>query len=329
MSHNRIVKVIFASLLSAAISNAQEASKVPKGYSLTNGKLYISIPMGESAQPVAARARPLFDMAQPATQCANIPSAVDATATDDHLFSMSVDDAASLKIQVPIVAANGAGSLTQKVFMRQYKRYATCTAPNGDILEYGQALRGTVLYDSAQIQGDVSFPMVVANATVHNQSTEIDFQNTGFTDATVTTPHAAAMASLTNGALTVDNYGIFMGKLIESLSAADTSTNTVTAGQRVGFSPNLTLVGREVEVSPAAASLQDSLAEAFGIYYIAGGYGCLQAQDDYSKTDQHARSVVQNTYMTITKACGAPSAIDKVVAQTMLHGMKVQKPDAE
>lgn len=298
----------------------------PKGYSLRNGKLYVSVPVGESSQPVSTHHASLFDMTLPANQCAALPTTADESNTDDNLYSLSLDDAASLKIQVPIVAGNGTGSVSQKIFMRQFKRFATCTAPNGDVLEYGHALRATVLYDSTQIQGEVSFPMLVANATVHSQSTQIDFQNTGFTDSTVATPRAEAMASLTNGALTIDNYGTFMSKLQAAMSAAETTSNAVTGAQRAGVSTTLTLVGREVQLPTASAQLPDSLAQAFAIGYVAGGYGCLQAQDDFSKTDQHSRDVIKNVYIAITKNCGAPSNIDKVVAQTMLHGMKISKP---
>jgi hypothetical protein len=318
--------LLLACCLTLMVESAAQTSSLPKGYSRRNGKLYVSIPVGESTQPISANRHALFDTTLPTAQCAVIPTVVDANSTDDNLYSMSLDVAASLKIQVPIVGGNGTATVNQRMFMRQYKRFATCTAPNADVLEYGQALRATVLYDNTQVEGDVSFPMLVANATVHGQSTSIDFQNTGFTDNTVATPRAAAMASLTNGALTIDNYGTFMDKLNQAMSAADTSSNVVTAGQRAGMASNLVLVGREVQLDPSAAQLPDSLAQAFAIQYIAGGFGCFEAQDDFSKTDQHSRDVVKDTYVAITKNCGAPSDVDKAVASTMLHGMRISKP---
>lgn len=307
-------------------ATAQHVPPVPQGYQLNNGKLYVSLPMGESTQSATNNAHVLFDATLPQNQCATVPAATDANGTDDNLYSMSLDVAASLKIQVPIVAGTGSAAVNQRVFMRQYKRFATCSAPNGDVLEYGQALRATVLYDNTQVQGEVSFPMLVANATVHSQSTQIEFQNTGFTDGTVSTPRSAAMAALTNGALTIDNYGTFMSKMNEAMSAADTSSNAVTGGVRAGFATQVSLVGREVQLDTSTSQLPDSLAQAFAIYYVAGGYGCEQAQNDFSGTDQHARDVVKNVYLSITRNCGAPSPVDKAVAQTMLHGMKVSRP---
>jgi hypothetical protein len=208
--------------------------------------------------------------------------------------------------------------------MRQFKRYATCTTPSGDVLEYGQAMRATVLYDATNIQANASFPFIVAQATINNQTTQIDVQNTGFTDAKVTGAQASAIGSLTGGALTIDNYGIFMTNLNQALNQANVTTTSITGGNRDGMSSKPQLVGREIQVPDT--DLSDSLAKAFALYYIGGGNGCVQAQDDYNRDDVHSRDVVKNVYISLTKMCGAPSPVDKATAQTMLRGMKISKP---
>lgn len=317
--------VLFCCLAGFSQNTKQTARSVPSGYSFKGGKLYLSIPLSDTKQQhlEGFLAKPLFaDNVN--SNCTNLPTMEDATATDDNFYSMSVNDAASLKIQVPIVSAGVNGTKMSDIFMRQYKRYATCTAPDGTILEYGQAMRAVVRYDNTQVQGNASFPLVVANATISNQTTQIDIQNTGFIDNSVSTARAEAIASLTSGALTIDNYGTFMSKLNTAMSAADTTTNAITAGKRTGVEPKVTLIGREIAID--GTQLPDSLAQAFAINYIAGGYGCMQAQDDYSKTDLHSRSVIQETYQSLTKNCGAPTPIDKLTASTMLHGMTITKP---
>ena len=133
---------------------AAASSSLPKGYVSRDSKLYFSIPLGTST---AASSHALLDVTVPNNQCATIPQATAATMTDDNLFSMSSDVAASLKIQIPIGSGGVSGSSNQSVFMRQFKRYATCTAPNGDVLEYGHALRATVLSDATSIQGNAEF----------------------------------------------------------------------------------------------------------------------------------------------------------------------------
>ena len=322
-----LVLVCWPQLTSAQVQSLPNQSvptaKLPKGYVLRNGKLYFSIP--SNAQPAGhTKNKLLFDVSAAGNQCTAIPKATDATMTDDSLFSMTSDVAASLSITLPFGGGGGNGSSNQSVFMRQFKRYTTCTTPNGDILEYGQAIRASVLYDTTDVKANASFSFIVAQATINNQTTQIEVSNTGFTDAKVTSARATAIASLTGGALTIDNYGIFMTNLNSALSQADQTTVSVTGGARDGMAPALQLVGREILV--VDTDLSDSLAKAFALYYIANGYGCVQAQQDFSKTDTRAQDIVKAVYTSLTKACGAPSAIDKATAQSMLRGMKIGTP---
>ena len=118
-----------------------------------------------------------------------------------------------------------------------------------------------------------------------------------------------------------------MTDLNDAMSQAEPTTDTITSGARDGMSPTLQLVGREIQLPDS--DLSDSLAKAFALGDIAGGYGCDQAQDDFSKTDVHSRDVVKAAYMSLTKACGAPSAVDKATAQAMLRGMKIGRPAQE
>jgi hypothetical protein len=114
-------------------TNTRASSNLPRGYTSRNGNLYLSIPLGTSTASSSVHA--FFDASVPGNQCATIPQATDATMTDDNLYSMSGDVAASLKIQVPIGAGAASGTSNENKLMRQYKRYATCTTPNRDVLE--------------------------------------------------------------------------------------------------------------------------------------------------------------------------------------------------
>jgi hypothetical protein len=64
-----------------APSTAPRNLQLPKGYTSLNGKLYFSVPIGNSKSAPADHL--LFDEALPANQCAAIPQATDATMTDD------------------------------------------------------------------------------------------------------------------------------------------------------------------------------------------------------------------------------------------------------
>jgi hypothetical protein len=271
-----------------------------------------SVPLGKLEMRPAAEGFSLASL----PQCANVPSAADATNFSDHAQYYDRDLAGSLKITF-----FGTGNLdadkSSKVFVREYRKFARCPATDGSgNLLYGVSLRAAVLVDQTDIAAGANFAVAAASATVKQRSVQVAVDGSGFADSGVAVAAASAQ-NITQSGLKVENYGDFN----KAMSAAfDTAVKSAIASmQLVGFEPNVDW-----------ADLVKGVATTFALDRMAQGYGCEDAVEKFNEVFPDKRSseterAIRGTYQAVAKGCDASSPVVKALAESIIGGQRIRR----
>lgn len=243
-------------------------------------------------------------------QCASVPTSI--TSSFNKYYYLSTDVAAQLGVNW-IGTVTATGDAQQVVLIREYRRYAQCPTTDGSgELQYGAAMRATVLVSADSLQAGVNFAVVAASATLKSQSASVLIEDIGFNDPKLDPLSQTAMLDVAGTGLTVSNFGVFNKDLEAAMTEAGSATSTqiVTPYQRLAFFPN---------TDPTQIS--NSVATTFGLSCMAKGWGCVDAQSKFPGRNADSDAAIQQVYTTITSGCSGVNDIQKASAQSLLAGI--------
>jgi hypothetical protein len=259
----------------------------------------------------AAKAGQLSPIAALAVlQCSSIPTS--PTASFNKYYYLTTDVAGQLGINW-IGTVNATAEAQQVVLIREYRRYAQCPTTDGSgQLQYGAALRATVLVSADSLQAGLNFAVVAASATLKNQSASVLIEDIGFNDPKLDPLAQQAMQDVAGTGLTVSNFGVFNKDLEAAIGEAGAAPNTqiITPYQQLAFVPN----GDSTQFS-------NSVATTFGLSCMAKGWGCADAQNQFPGRDANSDAAIQQLYTTLTNSCTGVNGVQQANAQSLLSGV--------
>lgn len=245
-------------------------------------------------------------------QCSAAPAASDATSVIDSYYSLDSDLAGKVGIHF-IGSANASAEAHDVVLVREFRKYASCDANDGSgVVQYGHALRATVLIAATDLSGDLNFAVVAASSTLKNRSARVLIENTGFTDSQVNTSAQEAMSAVASSGLTVVTFSKFSEKLEAAFSAVQNS-KMATPLQKIAFVPK----------SDPTTTLR-SIATTFGLQCLSEARPCAEAMARFPNRGSESDAAIRDIYTTVTNSCATVTDIQKLQAQTMLGGIRVQ-----
>lgn len=264
----------------------------------------IGIPLGKPAADATAFT------ALTATTCAAVPTT--APSSFNQYYYLDTDVASKLGIQW-IGSATGSGELKQVVLVRELRRFGSCDATDGSgVIQYGQALRATVLVTSADLSAGLNFAIVAASATLRKQSASVMIENTGFSNPDVDSSAQKAMQDVAATGLTVVSFAKFSEDIEKAFAAATTSA-LASPYSKLAYVPNVD-----------TASISTSVASTFAVACMAKGWACVDAKRMFPGQNAATDGAIERVYQTLTGACANVSDIQKANAQTLLAGMNIK-----
>jgi hypothetical protein len=266
----------------------------------------IGIPLGRVERADASYAK-LANL-----QCATVPNESQATSTILSYYVLDTDFAAKVGIQF-VGTATGTAELRDVVLVRERRKYASCETTDGSgTLQYGHALRATVLVTARDLSVDVNFAIVAASATLKNRSAQVLIQNTGFADPAVDRLSQEAMSTVAATGLNVVTFSKFSEKLEAAYSAAVGSVLSAPL-EKLAFVPKTD-----------SATTSRSLATAFGLQCLSEGRTCAEAMAQFPARGQDSDNAIRDIYGLVTNSCGTVNPIQRLQAQTILGSIRVQ-----
>jgi hypothetical protein len=239
-------------------------------------------------------------------QCSSVPTT--APASFDKYYYLTTDLAGKLGITFT-GSASATGGSQQVVLIREFRKYGQCPTTDGSgQLQYGAALRATVLISSDNLQAGLNFAVVAASATLTRQSASVLVENIGFSDPSVTTKMQVAMQDVASTGLTVQNFGDFSRDLEATITAAGGSPIT-SPYERLAFVPN------------TPTNVSGSVATTFGLSCMAKGWGCGDAQSMFPQRDADSDAAIQQLYNGLTNSCAGVNDVQKAQALSLLSGI--------
>jgi len=250
------------------------------------------------------------------TECSQIPNQVDINNAEwsysDHLYSASQ----AVQIGIPIVGGSGSYSHDKKVFVRDYRRMATCLASNKKTeVYYGQLIRSVIEIEKYDVSAGIDLASIAANGTLHKNSQHFYFYKTGFYNPAIDN----IIASVSGKVFDVENYAIYnnvMNGVINLLANPETTFKP----QRIGIKEDLTPEGDE--------DLAKAPIIAYSLSSIAKGKSYNEAIKKFSSIQDNnfATDLVRITYASLMCSADENTPKDEATshAKKLLQGVKVR-----
>jgi len=202
---------------------------------------------------------------------------------------MSASRAAKLSINF-YGSATGSFQSSDLVVVADTRRGDTCLARDGKTtLLYGQTTRVTVLLKQLQVDGQVNFAVVAANATMTGKSNFVEVDSFGV-PAEVQQELLKVKTVVSSGGLNVENFSRFSDQLNKTEALALTAPNGSV--ERIAILDTLN-----------ESEFRRGIAATFALYYISQGKGCEVAIKDFKAKTPESKSGIQDTYDLVTNGC--------------------------
>lgn len=241
--------------------------------------------------------------------CLKIPTQADVNngkwSYTDHFYTASQ----ALKIGIPVVNINGSRDL--RVYVKDYRRVATCSGHDSITVLYGQIIRTVIEIENYDASVGVDLASIAANGTLKKNSQHFYFYKDGFYNPKID----SIIISVQGKEFDVQNYTLFqnvMGEVINLL----VKSGTTFSPARIGVQGTLGDEQEELAKSPVIT---------FALSAIASGTSCSRAKKKFLQ-NRFACDLVEQTYRALecqpddTKP--AQEAMAK--AKKLLQGVKAK-----
>ncbi|HEV7646136.1 MAG TPA: hypothetical protein VGO50_19525 [Pyrinomonadaceae bacterium] len=295
--------------------NPQSSSNNPKIDVVTNkdvGAKLMSIlsENGEKMSALAADISPSSPSLAPnAFPVCDSPPTLQQIGANTEYNQTLMSTTAALKAGLPFLKLEG--SLNQMVLIRDYTRSAACLASdNATTMKYGQTIRMIITIANYSAQGDLSLPVVAANATINNKNNRVNIVVYGLSNPGINT----IIGNLASKELNVESYGDFTKATSELIALIDKS-DTVKTVERLGIIPNVAV----------PTDYKVGVVMGFALTQITKGKSCLEAKTAFKSPTDPISKAIDDTYAFIIGGCDStkPSDRNKLDARDQLLNLKV------
>ena len=271
---------------------------------------------------IIAAAATMKVWAQAPEDCVTVPTASEIFQSGFELSDTLTD--VNIAASLGILSSSLSGSGADKVAIKQWVASVPCTSRDGKWRNrYGLRVAIVAALRSADFNGNISFSLIAAKASLSSVHTNLDFTMVGLKNDLV----LADLTDLVTKDLTAETYPDFVktfGKIATDLVAKDKDGKAITEShpQFLGREPTLLDENRLLSAVGLAEGLSEIAVEGHTCNQaLAKGVGYFT---DPSSTTQ--RSAISSVYQTIVGSCDDTKITDlfKDRARKYLFSLQVK-----